>query len=105
MGKGAAIALGNFDGLHAGHRAVIESARQAAFSLIASSIETVIVSFDRSSPTMLVPPETRSTIGTSVVGSTDVLWTPLVSMRESASGKSGAMVLLGTSRRSVGPRK
>ena len=30
MGKGAAIALGNFDGLHAGHRAVIESARKAA---------------------------------------------------------------------------
>ncbi len=30
MTKGAAIALGNFDGLHAGHRAVIESAREAA---------------------------------------------------------------------------
>jgi riboflavin kinase / FMN adenylyltransferase len=30
MGKGAAIALGNFDGLHAGHRAVIESAREAS---------------------------------------------------------------------------
>ncbi len=30
MAKGAAIALGNFDGLHAGHRAVIESAREAA---------------------------------------------------------------------------
>jgi riboflavin kinase / FMN adenylyltransferase len=30
MDKGAAIALGNFDGLHAGHRAVIESARQAS---------------------------------------------------------------------------
>jgi riboflavin kinase/FMN adenylyltransferase len=29
MTKGAAIALGNFDGLHAGHRAVIESARAA----------------------------------------------------------------------------
>lgn len=29
MSKGAAIALGNFDGLHAGHRAVIESAREA----------------------------------------------------------------------------
>jgi riboflavin kinase / FMN adenylyltransferase len=28
--KGAAIALGNFDGMHAGHRAVIESAREAA---------------------------------------------------------------------------
>jgi riboflavin kinase/FMN adenylyltransferase len=30
MSKGAAIALGNFDGLHAGHRAVVESAREAA---------------------------------------------------------------------------
>lgn len=30
---GAAIALGNFDGLHAGHRAVIESAREAATRL------------------------------------------------------------------------
>jgi riboflavin kinase/FMN adenylyltransferase len=30
MSRGAAIALGNFDGLHAGHRAVIESAREAA---------------------------------------------------------------------------
>jgi len=30
MATGAAIALGNFDGLHAGHRAVIESARHAA---------------------------------------------------------------------------
>src|SRR6185436_584147 len=28
--RGAAIALGNFDGMHAGHRAVIESAREAA---------------------------------------------------------------------------
>ena len=30
MTKGAAVALGNFDGLHAGHRAVIESARESA---------------------------------------------------------------------------
>ncbi len=30
IGKGAAIALGNFDGLHAGHRAVIEDARGQA---------------------------------------------------------------------------
>lgn len=33
MSRGAAIALGNFDGLHAGHRAVIESAREAASRL------------------------------------------------------------------------
>ena len=31
--RGAAIALGNFDGMHAGHRAVIESAREAATRL------------------------------------------------------------------------
>ncbi len=29
-GRGPAIALGNFDGLHAGHRAVIDTAREAA---------------------------------------------------------------------------
>ncbi len=33
MSAGAAIALGNFDGLHAGHRAVIDSAREAAMRL------------------------------------------------------------------------
>jgi riboflavin kinase/FMN adenylyltransferase len=33
MNARAAIALGNFDGLHAGHRAVIESAREAATRL------------------------------------------------------------------------
>ncbi|MFT5777021.1 MAG: riboflavin kinase/FMN adenylyltransferase, partial [Hyphomonas sp.] len=27
--RGASIALGNFDGLHAGHRAVIDAARKA----------------------------------------------------------------------------
>jgi riboflavin kinase/FMN adenylyltransferase len=31
--KGAALALGNFDGLHAGHRAVIDDAREAAHKL------------------------------------------------------------------------
>src|ERR1700754_320123 len=31
--KGAAMALGNFDGLHAGHRAVIDNAREAAAKL------------------------------------------------------------------------
>src|SRR5262245_50625890 len=35
MKMGAAIALGNFDGLHAGHRAVIESARVASRRLAA----------------------------------------------------------------------
>jgi riboflavin kinase/FMN adenylyltransferase len=31
--KGAALALGNFDGLHVGHRAVIDNAREAAAKL------------------------------------------------------------------------
>lgn len=35
MARGVAIALGNFDGLHAGHRAVIESARAEAVRLAA----------------------------------------------------------------------
>ena len=33
--RGAAIALGNFDGVHLGHQAVIESARAASAKLIA----------------------------------------------------------------------
>ncbi len=54
---------------------------------------------------MLAPPETRSTTGTGKFASTDVLRTPRVSMRESAYGNNGAMVFLGTSNLSVGPRK
>ena len=31
--RGASVAMGNFDGIHLGHRAVIESARQAGAPL------------------------------------------------------------------------
>jgi hypothetical protein len=51
---------------------------------MASSTDVVILSFERSSPTILLPPETRNTIGTSVLGFTDVRRTPLVSINESA---------------------
>jgi hypothetical protein len=51
---------------------------------MASSIEVVIVSFERSSPSILLPPETLSTIGILVFELTEVLSTPLVSIRESA---------------------
>src|SRR4029078_8713220 len=80
-------------------------ARHETLSLIASSIDVVIVSFERSSPKMLAPPETRRTIGTVVFGSTDVLNTPRVNIKESAKGKIGLMVSLGISSLSVGPRK
>ena len=76
-----------------------------ALSLMASSIEAVIVSLDNASPTILVPPETRKTIGTSVLGDTDVRRTPLVIIRESICDNRGFMVFLGTSNPSVGPKK
>jgi hypothetical protein len=76
-----------------------------ALSLIASSTEFVIVSLDKSSPTILLPPETLKTIGTSVLGFTEVRKTPLVTIKESAYDKSGLIVLLGTSNPSVGPKK
>ena len=44
---------------------------------------TVICSFDKSSPIILEPPETLSTIGTEDFGSTDVLCTPRVRIIES----------------------
>jgi hypothetical protein len=76
-----------------------------ALSLIASSTEVVIVSFERSSPIILLAPETRNTIGMLLFGFTDVRKIPLVSIKESAYDKSGFIVLLGTSNRSVGPKK
>ena len=42
-------------------------------SRIASSMVTVISSWDKSSPIMLAPPDTRKTIGTEVFASTEVL--------------------------------
>ena len=55
-------------------------AKHDAFNLIASSIEVTIVSFDKSSPIMLEPPETLKTIGTLLSGETDVRKIPLVSI-------------------------
>src|SRR5205823_8898340 len=83
----------------------IERARHVALSLIASSIEAVTVSLDKSSPITLLPPDTLKTIGTSVLGITDVRRTPLVIIKESAYGKRGLIVLLGISNLSVGPKK
>ncbi len=83
----------------------MDKARHAALSLIASSIDVVIVSFERSSPNMLVPPETRKTIGTLDSGVTHLLNTPLVSIKESANLKSGLIVFSGFSNFSVGPKK
>jgi hypothetical protein len=60
---------------------------------------------ERSSPTILVPPETLNTNGVLISGLTEVRKTPRVTIRESAYGKSGLIVLLGTLRPSVGPRK
>jgi hypothetical protein len=71
----------------------IDNARQETFNLIASSIDVVIVSFDKSSPTILVAPDTLRTIGTLVLGFTDVRKTHLVSISESANDSSGFIVI------------
>jgi hypothetical protein len=68
-------------------------------------MDVVIVSLDKSSPTILDPPETRSTIGVLLSAETDDRSTPLVSINESAKFKSGLIVSLGFSNFSVGPRK
>jgi hypothetical protein len=62
----------------------IESARQTTLSLIASSIEVTILSLERSSPIMLVPPEALNTMGVLISGLTEVRKTPRVTIRESA---------------------
>ena len=71
----------------------------------ASSIETVILSRERSAPITLGPPETRSTIGVDVEGGTQARCTPLVSISESQYFSSGAIALSGSSSFSVGPKK
>ena len=76
-----------------------------AFSLIASLILTVISSRDKSSPIILEPPDTRKIIGTLVKVGTDVLCTPLVSIKESQYFNSGAITFFGFSNFSVGPKK
>ena len=72
---------------------------------MASSSETVISSWDKSSPIILEPPDTLKTIGVSDFGSTEVLWTPLVSIKESQYFSKGAITFFGFSNFSVGPRK
>jgi hypothetical protein len=62
-------------------------------------------SFDRSSPIIVEPPDTLSTIGVSIVGFTHVLRIPLVSIIESTYFASGPIVLDGDSSFSVGPKK
>ena len=83
----------------------MDIAKAVAFSRTASRMLTVMSSRDRSSPIMLVPPDTRSTMGVPVEVETDVRSTPRVSMSESQYFSSGAMVLRGSSNLSVGPRK
>src|SRR6476469_8210118 len=83
----------------------IDNAIHDALILIASSIDVVIVSFERSSPKILVPPETRSTIGIFDSGSTQVRKIPLVNIKESAYFSNGSMVFFGSSNLSVGPKK
>ena len=83
----------------------IDIATALAFRRIASSIETVMSSWDKSSPIIVDPPDTRKTIGVSEVGDTDVLWTPRVTIKESQYFRIGAITFLGFSNFSVGPRK
>jgi hypothetical protein len=56
---------------------------------MASSIEVVIPSSERSFPTILVPPETRRMMGFVFSGSTDERKTPLVTKIASQYGSSG----------------
>jgi riboflavin kinase/FMN adenylyltransferase len=49
---GAAIAIGNFDGVHLGHRALVERARQLA---VANAALTVVLTFDPHPSALLAP--------------------------------------------------
>ncbi len=80
----------------------IDIASALALILTASFTLVVISSFERSSPIMLEPPDTRSTIGTGKFGSTDVLTIPLVTINESQYFSKGLIVRFGTSSFSVG---
>ncbi len=62
----------------------IEMATAATLSRRASSKAVVMVSLLRVSPTMLVPPDTRSTTGPSHSGGTEVRSTPRVIISASA---------------------
>ena len=83
----------------------IDIASALALSLIASLTLVVICSLERSSPIILEPPDTRKTIGIGYAASTDVRWTPLVSIKESQYRIIGLIVFCGFSSFSVGPRK
>ena len=61
----------------------IDMATALAFKRIASLTLVVISSFDKSSPTILVPPDTRKTIGVDDLALTDVRCTPRVTISES----------------------
>ncbi len=65
----------------------------------------MISSFDKSSPIILEPPETRKTIGTLVEVGTEVRCTPRVSINESQYFSSGSITFFGFSNFSVGPKK
>ena len=82
----------------------IDMATPETFILMASLMETVVPSSARL-PSTLVPPETLNMMGTSTLVSTELLRTPLVSIRQSAYLTSGSIVLPGSSRPEVGPRK
>ena len=92
---------------------VIEIPKVEADDVIATLAEkgarqgmpVVISSLERSSPIILGPPDTRNTIGTGYFASTDVRWTPRVTINESQCLSNVAIVFLGTSNFSVGPKK
>jgi len=74
----------------------IDIVTAVALILIASLMLVVISSLERSSPMMLAPPDTLSTIGTGKFGSTELLTTPRVTISESQCLRIGAIVLFGT---------
>jgi riboflavin kinase/FMN adenylyltransferase len=59
--RGAVLTIGNFDGLHRGHRALIERTREHAQRLHA---ETVVLSFDPTAREFFLPAEAPGRIGT-----------------------------------------
>ena len=83
----------------------MDIASALALSRTASFTLVTISSCERSSPIILLPPDTRKTIGTRCFGSTHERCMPRVSMSESQYFTSGSTVFLGFSNFSVGPRK
>src|SRR3989338_3670399 len=62
-------------------------------------------SFESAGPMIEFPPETRNIIGVFKDASTQFLKTPLVSIKASVNGRSGAIVLRGSSSFERGPKK